>query len=163
MKSTTKKCSKCNEVKHVSNFDKKLSCSSGIRSECKDCRRLYRIDNKEKIKQQQKLHYNKNKIYILDQNKKYRLIHSEEMKKYQKTYRKLNKPILSEYYKKYLNDNETVKIGQRFRSRIKKAIKEQCGKKAYRSIELLGCSIEEARTYLESQFKPGMSWDNHGE
>jgi hypothetical protein len=30
-------------------------------------------------------------------------------------------------------------------------------------IKLLGCSIDHARTYLESLFLPGMSWDNHGE
>ena len=27
---------------------------------------------------------------------------------------------------------------------------------------LLGCSIEHARKHLESQFREGMKWDNHG-
>jgi hypothetical protein len=27
----------------------------------------------------------------------------------------------------------------------------------------LGCSIAELRLHLESQFQPGMSWNNHGE
>ena len=31
-----------------------------------------------------------------------------------------------------------------------------------RSIEYLGCDIEFYRCWLEMQFKPGMSWDNHG-
>jgi hypothetical protein len=27
----------------------------------------------------------------------------------------------------------------------------------------LGCSIYELKSYLESRFQPGMSWDNYGE
>ena len=27
---------------------------------------------------------------------------------------------------------------------------------------LIGCSIEELKKHLESQFKPGMNWDNYG-
>ena len=32
-----------------------------------------------------------------------------------------------------------------------------------RTVELLGCTIEEARSHLESQFSEGMSWENAGE
>jgi hypothetical protein len=28
--------------------------------------------------------------------------------------------------------------------------------------ELVGCSANELKAHLESQFKPGMSWDNYG-
>ena len=31
------------------------------------------------------------------------------------------------------------------------------------SIELLGCTIEEARAYLENQFDEGMNWNNIGD
>lgn len=31
-----------------------------------------------------------------------------------------------------------------------------------KSLELLGCSIEECRKYLESKFLPGMTWKNSG-
>jgi hypothetical protein len=48
-----------------------------------------------------------------------------------------------------------------FRKRICRAIKVKSGIKAYKSIELLGCSINEARKYLELQFRNGMSWDNY--
>jgi hypothetical protein len=35
--------------------------------------------------------------------------------------------------------------------------------KAARTLELLGCTIEQLRAHLESLFLEGMSWDNHGE
>jgi hypothetical protein len=42
------------------------------------------------------------------------------------------------------------------------ALKRAAGKKAAKSIELLGCSIEKARKYIESKFQEGMSWENFG-
>ena len=36
-------------------------------------------------------------------------------------------------------------------------------KKSKRSIEYLGCSVVDFKTHIESQFKEGMNWDNHGE
>jgi len=36
------------------------------------------------------------------------------------------------------------------------------GAKENKTVELLGCSIEECKSYLESKFIEGMSWDNHG-
>ena len=30
-----------------------------------------------------------------------------------------------------------------------------------RTVELLGCSLDELKTYLESKFQPGMTWDNY--
>ena len=35
--------------------------------------------------------------------------------------------------------------------------------KAARTLELIGCSIEELKQWLESQFTEGMTWDNYGE
>jgi len=34
--------------------------------------------------------------------------------------------------------------------------------KYYKSIDLIGCSPEVLQNWLESKFKPGMTWDNHG-
>lgn len=31
------------------------------------------------------------------------------------------------------------------------------------AIRNLGCSLEEFKKHMESQFKPGMNWDNHGQ
>jgi len=50
-------------------------------------------------------------------------------------------------------------LANNVRSRIYQALK---AKKTKSSIEYLGCSIKELKDHLESQFQPGMSWENYG-
>ena len=45
-------------------------------------------------------------------------------------------------------------------SRVKSALR---AKKSKKSIEYLGCTIDEFKEHIESQFEEGMTWDNHGE
>ncbi len=46
------------------------------------------------------------------------------------------------------------------RTRIRNALKENRRRSSL--TELLGCSIQECRRYLEELFEDGMSWDNNG-
>lgn len=55
-----------------------------------------------------------------------------------------------------------TKITNRIRGRIGNAIRAYKAKKYNRSEKLLGCSMEFVFGYLESQFKPNMTWDNYG-
>jgi len=57
------------------------------------------------------------------------------------------------------------KISTCIRTRIKDALtynRITSIKKTQRTEKLLGCTIEECKTYLESLFKEGMSWNNYG-
>jgi len=54
-------------------------------------------------------------------------------------------------------------IAERLRARIKTAIKRAGGLKASGSAELTGCTKEQLRSWIESQFVGGMSWDNRSE
>ena len=46
------------------------------------------------------------------------------------------------------------------RARIRDALKGL--NKSQTTQELIGCTIEELKTHLESQFEPWMTWDNYG-
>jgi len=46
------------------------------------------------------------------------------------------------------------------RGRLRRALNGQV--KRDRSMDILGCTPDELRAHLESQFKPGMTWENHG-
>jgi hypothetical protein len=63
---------------------------------------------------------------------------------------------MSERKRKRETKDINYKLANRLRHRIYSAIKTGG------AINNLGCSIEELKKHLESQFKPGMSWGNYG-
>jgi len=46
------------------------------------------------------------------------------------------------------------------RSRVHDALN---GNKENKTVEYLGCTIEEFKEHIESTFQEGMTWDNHGQ
>lgn len=50
-------------------------------------------------------------------------------------------------------------IGNRLRSRIAHAVRGSGVRKALKTCELVGCSLEQLRKWLESKFTEGMNWD----
>jgi Zn ribbon nucleic-acid-binding protein/plasmid maintenance system antidote protein VapI len=90
-----------------------------------------------------------------------------ECKKCLTEWRKENRKILNKNHKEYeknrkLTDAE-FKLLKTLRSRLGCAIKRQQSNKCDTTIELLGCSISFLKIFLESKFKEGMTWENHGE
>lgn len=67
-----------------------------------------------------------------------------------------NKDYIRERYK----SDPIFKLSRLMRGRLNMALR--INQKAGSAIRDLGCSIEELKSYLESKFEPGMSWDNHG-
>jgi hypothetical protein len=135
------KCLECNNdftprqqsQKHCSNF-----CYG----------RTYRKENKDKERLRKIEYYNNNREKVLNKSKEYH---------------RLNKTKRNDYERNRENYDVNFKLRKRLRSRIRCALINQSGVKAYSSVELLGCSIKECREYLESLFLENMSWDNYGE
>src|SRR5947209_1652763 len=69
--------------------------------------------------------------------------------------------------KRYALDEERrdtdpgYKLVTAYRHRILKVVKGH--PKSAKSLELLGCTPEQFREYLEKQFQHGMTWENHGD
>jgi hypothetical protein len=69
------------------------------------------------------------------------------------------KAIRNRQYKKAM-ECPVRQLAATLRSRIRTAVKTH--KYDKRSLELLGAPILQVRAYLEANFLPGMTWDNHG-
>lgn len=77
------------------------------------------------------------------------------------------KPETGERDKKYIREwqrnrrrsDPQYNIGNRLRSRVWHAVTSGGGKKAAKTMELVGCTIAELRTHLESLFTEGMTWE----
>lgn len=139
----------------------------------------YRIKNQDKIKSNCRKYYENNKEVLKEKSKEYKENHIEYYKEYSrnnaKKYSKTrNKDVLKQWN---LNNKDKInqqrrsrhhlrsinsKLADLLRDRIRCAIKSQNCEKYLSSAELLSCSINFYKEYLESKFTKGMTWENYG-
>lgn len=104
------------------------------------------------------------KEQIAIKNKEWYLKNRDKVLAYKKEYRKKNRELLITKAKKYNKDrllkDSSFRILFSLRSRLRKVLKRN--KKSKHTIDLIGCSAEFLKSYLESKFKVGMSWNNYG-
>ena len=142
-----KTCAKCKQEKEITQFTPDKSLKSGYRSYCKECQRIKTKENgRKRYKNGKRKEYNKQNAETIS------IKYSE--------WRVKNKISISEKAKlRYQNDLE-YKLLHILRVRIQKAVRLNCKKTS--SKDLLGCSIEFYKKYLESKFNQEMTWDNYG-
>ena len=111
--------------------------------------------NKKQITKKSKSKYNKNKDEI---NKKRR----EKWANQSFEERQIALLKRNDNQSKRKQNDPAYKLSALFRSRVSRAIKEGYGEKSYKVIELLGCDWNTAKEWIESKWKKGMNWKNHG-
>lgn len=65
------------------------------------------------------------------------------------------------YVKKRRHEDLNFRLASNLRVRLSRAL--SYGFKTTSLSEYLGCSLEDLKSYLESKFEPGMTWQNYGE
>jgi len=136
-----KVCSICSELKSIDLFYK-------VGNQCKKCRylncRTYNANNREKVRTQQKIQRSRESF-------------KERRRAYRKTLKTYN------YHKQRKAKDPSYKLLCSLRNRIDKVLKNIYNGKVVRTTKVtFGCSTEEVVKHIESQFKEGMSWKNHG-
>jgi hypothetical protein len=122
----------------------------------------YYKENKPKVRLAAKAWDEANKEKIRQTNKDWADRNRDAVRAYQRAYRERNKEQIQQLERKYAKENAyKYKLVQSLRSRVRSAMIRANTKRAGSVEELLGCSIAEARTYIEKQFVDGMSWDNY--
>lgn len=87
-------------------------------------------------------------------------------KEYNKKYRENNIENNKEYYKEYQKqrkkNDQIFRLTCNIRSRINISLKKNGYKKNTKTHKILGCSFEDFKQHIESQFEDWMNWDNKG-
>ena len=104
--SRTKRCTKCNTTKPLSEFYKQKTGKYGVRSNCKVCKKAYDEKNKESIAEYKRNHYQINKEDLLEKNKVYRENNKESIAENKRSYYNLNKDAILEYQNFYREKNK---------------------------------------------------------
>jgi hypothetical protein len=125
--------------------------------------KIYTQKNKEKISAYQKEYYKGNSDKVKQRVKKYKADNKEKVDAYNKRYRATHSEEHGAYIRMRRSD-PTYKLICATRNLLNNAFNKRMnvGKKK-KAEEILGCTIEEFVEYLQSQFKEGMTLENHGE
>jgi len=174
-------CKKCKEEKNLCEFGNHNSTKDKLRTSCKECRKIeskiYRESNPERIKETAKNWYNRNPNY----NKEYYLNNFEKLNEKNKQWYKLNTEKHVENSKKW-NENNKEKMNEYYNNRIKiirkkdpinnlkfnvrtriyNILRIKNIKKDKKTFDIVGCSPQFLKEYIENQFTEGMSWNKIG-
>jgi hypothetical protein len=129
--------------------------------------KAYRKEYNSKTKEKRKNRYEKikqeNPKYLSNHSKLYKQRHSEKIKTQTKNYNKKHKDRRREYYKNKEKTDFLFAAKQNLRRAVQSSFQRIKQNKPTNTINLLGCTWEEAKAHFESLFQEGMTWENHGE
>lgn len=123
-------------------------------------KRLFK--NKEKYALSKKKYYQKNKEKSLEANKKWKEKNPERNKELKQKWYLKNKYKRAEEIKKRKQVDPLFKLKISISTRIRSGIKSRGFVKNFKTKEILGCTYEEFKKYIESKFAHWMNWDNYG-
>ena len=98
---------------------------------------------------------------VLKQRQEYYQKNKDKIRARVKQYHQEHKQEINEYKKNKYKTDINYKLSELLRNRVRTAIKSY--KRPGSAVKDLGCTVQELKEHLELQFKPGMTWDNHGQ
>jgi len=180
-----KECSCCKEWKKLDLYCKNKYSWDNLRHECNHCLTEYRKKNKERMTEYNKKYWEKtqeeqkekskiwrqnNQEHIKEKYKEYRLLHGKEIDKKQwqkrkndEEYRSKHNDYINKLHAEKRKTDINFKLKQNVSRRIREVLTNFSLIKSERTIEYVGCNLQDLRVHLESTFKEGMTWENYGE
>lgn len=172
----SKTCSKCKQVKPLSEFHKDARSKDGVHSWCRECRctvgkqryagnpEIYRERSREWAACNSSRKRETTRKWIAENRDRKRytdrlwLINNVERVK---DWRRKNRKRMRAYSVK-ARSTPKGKITDIARKAVYRCFRSSTGKCGRKTFDLLGYTPEELMASLEAKFKPGMSWENHG-
>lgn len=168
----SKKCKKCNQIKPISEFHIRKQVKDGYNNNCKICScalvKKYSSspEQKAKIKNRKKIYNSSKRGKELNKKQRRKTYLNNKEKEnarsrlWNHTNKETHKIYKNKYSKEYYRKNKPKLI---CRSMLHRVLKCLGTKKSTSTNKMLGYSPEQLKQRIESQFKPGMTWNNYGE
>lgn len=176
-KNSCKECNKISfKINYQNNRDKKLDSQKKYYHDNKDLisnyKKSYSDKNSEELKAIRKSKYDSNpevykksSINYYNKNKD-KINENRRESKVSLVYYHNNKeeqlPKIYNYRKKKMAEDSFYKFKHQIRNLVRGSLKRKYTNKSRRTIEILGCTFEEFRIYIEGKFDSNMSWENQG-
>ena len=132
------------------------------RTKAAEYQRNYYLNNKARLNAINRAYYHKHKIRLNKINSTRRragIIKTDMLRKREWT-RERRKQSDYRARERLYRQRVNVKIKHNLSRRIRRALLNN--QKSGKTVELLGCSIEQLKLFLASQFTPEMQWENYG-
>lgn len=155
-----KLCNKCNEIKDSSEFNKTNSSIDNLAYSCKKC---LSILNKDKYKENREISLQ----YMANKRRLQKESNPEELRDKDRKRRENSRDYRKRYSKNYSKERRLkdpiFKLSGNLRTRIKKSFLKTKHNKKSKTKDIIGCSWEEFKEHIESQFENWMTWENYGD
>lgn len=149
----------------MENIEKKLTWRED-KERVRKYNKEYRLKNKEKLKQFELIRYQKRKEERKEYNKEYRLKNKEKLKQYEANRYPTRKEERREYHTQWMRDrrnsDDVFKLMSNIRKMVRRAFFNKNMIKNKKTEEILGCTIQSFKLYIENKLESWMTWDNYG-
>lgn len=146
-----RECKKCNQIKPFIDFSRNINCKYGITFTCKKC--LNEITAKK---------HKDNPLKRRNYSNNYRVKNLEKVKTWKTRSEEKNRVSMNKRRRFQYHNNPQRKIATSIRVSLRDALKVQNAEKRNKTLDLIGCSINDFCKHIEAQFDENMSWGNHG-
>lgn len=174
-----KQCPTCKVEKNIEQYNKNKTRKDGLQRECRECCHNHHnkhYQTKKSVRLNENLQFNHKICSNCKQELPFKQFNKAKLGRFglsgecKKCLKLRNRNWLDntgkEWCNQWMKDKKSsdpqFKLKQILRMRLLDALKRKNTTKNHSAITLLGCSIEYAQKHLEKQFKPEMTWENHG-
>jgi len=127
--------------------------------------RAWSREHREEARQRSLANYRKHKAKRIAKIAEWKARNRDRVKASNKRSEAKRKPWLKKqpYWNRRYATDVQHRLRRCLRASLRKALRAQNGSKRESVLTYLGCSVQEFKRHLSSLFKPGMTWENHGD
>jgi hypothetical protein len=146
----------------IPKFNEMISCQGCSKQtpRYEKCTKLCPTCKHERQKARCRRYKATNSDYISQYNQQYKSVHKDEISSYNHNYNKENREAITAYRRDREQNDPVFRMRLACASRISAMIREK--KADYKTMELLGCSYEHLKKWIEFQSSSEITLDNYG-